>query len=165
MLFIGLERVLLLGEGIHFCVAAALLVRCLICCRRHGGIQWHNELGLWRLEEPTVKGHGDLLKRLFLHMLVCLLLHAVLFSLRSTEVCLMRGRVRYPTLRDDGVLGRLHAGAGRLGTRPRLLILHRLLVGGVGDHSKRRRRLLDVHIHGGRRLLLVKVIERGHYAS
>ena len=93
---------LLLGEGVHFCLAA-LLVRCRVC---HGGAHWHHVLRLGCLEEPTVEGHRYLIKRLFLHMLVCLLLHAILLSFCSTEVGLVGGA---GPLGDDGMLRRLQA--------------------------------------------------------
>ena len=132
---------LLLGEGIHFCLTTALLVWCRIC---HGGIQWHHELRLGCLKEPTVEGHGYLLKRLFLHMLVCLLLHAILLSFCSAKVCVMRGA---RSLGDDGMLGRLQASTSRFGTHLRWLILNHLFIR-VSDHSEGRRGLLNVHIHG-----------------
>ena len=148
---------LLLGEGVHFCLAA-LLVRCRI---RHGGILWHHELRLGCLEEPTVKGHCYLLKRLFLHMLVCLLLHAILFSFRSAKVGLIRGA---GPLGDNRMLWRLQAWVSRFSTHLRLLILNHLIIS-VCDHSKGQWRLLNVHIPCRHNLLLVKVVQRGHHAS
>ena len=155
--FIDLEQVLLLGEGIHFCLAA-LLVRSRI---RHGGILRHHELRLGCLKEPTVEGHCYLLKRLFLHMLVCLLLHAILFSFRSAEVGLIGGA---GPLGDNRMLWRLQARVSRFSTHLRLLILNHLFIS-VCDHSKGQWSLRNVHIPCWHNLFLVKVVQWGHHAS
>ena len=94
-------------------------------------------------------------------MLVCLLLHAILLSFRSAEVCLI-GSAR--SLGDDWMFWWLQACSSRFSAHLHLLILHHLFIG-VSNYSKGRWRLLNVHIHGWLSLLLVKVVQWGHHTS